>query len=170
MTTITRIAGAGLIAAAFLGFAGGGMAHAAAAYTAETATVTKSANGIMLTQAFYIRNDTSFEMRLQDIDGAGANDGKPAINTVLLPGQSMRYEKVFWFGNTPATTLRFTYWTPGGQIISKDVKLIIDNLLNAPRLELFDDSGQPIVTKAEYFPTHTDAIFSDRADRNAPSS
>ena len=31
------------------------------------------------------------------MDNNGQDDGTPKLGTVLKPGQSMRYDKVFWF-------------------------------------------------------------------------
>ncbi len=114
-----------------------------------------------LTQGFYVTNHSQYPTTLTGIQDPGKGDGTPAIGTVLLPGQSVRYEKVWWFGNSTGTKLDFTSAMPSGQWLVYQVELRIDPDLNIPQVRLPDLSGSPIRASEDRQPTLTSVILED---------
>jgi hypothetical protein len=159
MRTIARIAAPVLIAGAMIGFVGNGFSAAAA--PSVTAAPVKAAASASLTQGFYVTNHSQFPTTLTGIQDPGKGDGTPAIGTVLLPGQSLRYEKVFWFGNSTGTKLDFTSAMPSGQWMVYQVELHIDPFLNIPQVRLPDLSGSPLSLNEDRQPTSTSVILED---------
>lgn len=135
-TIALRVLAPVLIAGAFAGLAGAGEAAAAPAPQA-----TLKAASAHLTQGFDISNVSSHTITLAGIDGAGSGDGKPSIGTVLRPGESMHYEKVFWFGNTPKTKLTFNAAGSGAAIHVFQVELWVDSFLNSPSIHMVGNDG-----------------------------
>lgn len=129
-TVIARIALPVLAGAALLSFASAGVS-AAAVPAPEAAGLSMQQAAQNYTRGFFIKNTTSWDMRLDQMDNVGQDDGTPNLGTVLKPGQSMRYEKVFWFGQHKVTDLKFTLskaTTPGSPaitIMGFEAKLIV---------------------------------------------
>jgi hypothetical protein len=131
MKTITRIALPILAGAAMLSFAGAGVS-AAALPAQQTAGIAHMQAAQSYTRAFFVTNNSSWDMQLMEMDNVGQGDGTPNLQTVLKPGQSMRYEKVFWFMQHSSTKLKFklskTTSTPNGTqetIAAFEAKLVV---------------------------------------------
>ena len=125
-----------LIAGAFAGLAG---ATEVAAAPARQAAVQASAH---LTQGFDVRNLSSHTITLTGIESPGKGDGAPHVGTVLRPGESMHYEKVFWFGNTPHTKLTFNDYDGKGNVKIFQVELWVDPILNSPSVMMPYSDGR----------------------------
>jgi len=125
---ITRIALPVLAGAALLSFAGAGVS-AAAVQTPQAAGIGHVQAAQSYTRGFFITNHSSWDMKLDAIENKGQDDGTPKLGTVLKPGESMRYEKVFWFMKHGATKLKFTLSkaNPNGsiQIAPFEAKLVV---------------------------------------------
>lgn len=122
-----RIVAPVVIAGALFGLAGGAQAAASVGHTAPKPAAAMA----HLTQGFEIRNLSSSDIVLQDIVSPGNGDGTPDIGTVLRPGDAIPYQKVFWFGNTPHTTLQFSQIRQHSQMVF-EVELWVDPFLNVP--------------------------------------
>jgi hypothetical protein len=127
-TIITRIALPILAGGALLSFASAGVS-AAAVPAPQAAAISHAQAAQSYTRGFFVTNHSSWDMRLDAIENKGQDDGIPKVGTVLKPGESMRYEKVFWFMQHGATTLKFTLSkaNPNGsiQIASFEAKLVV---------------------------------------------
>ena len=125
---ITRIALPVLAGAALLSFASAGVS-AAAVQAPQAAGIGHLQAAQSYTRGFFITNHSSWDMRLDEIENKGQDDGTPKLGTVLKPGESMRYEKVFWFMKHGATKLKFTLSkaNPNGsiQIAPFEAKLVV---------------------------------------------
>ena len=131
-----RIAAPIVIAGALFGLAGGAQAMASVGHTAP-----KPAAALAhLTQGFEIRNLSSNDIVLRDIVSPGNGDGTPGIGTVLRPGDAIPYQKVFWFGNTPHTTLQFSQIRQHSQTVF-EVELWVDPFLNVPSVMTHGATG-----------------------------
>ena len=124
-----RIIAPVLIAGAFAGLAG---ATSAAAAPAQQSTPGLASASAHLTQGFDIRNLSSHTVKLVGIESPGRGDGAPYVGTVLRPGEALRYEKVFWFGNTPKTKLSFNETDGAGNVSVFQIELWVDSFLNVP--------------------------------------
>ncbi len=144
MRTLARIATPTLAAAALFGFVGNAMADAAVPAAATAMPAAASASASSLTQGFEFVNNSHYPMTLAGIDRPGDGDGTPAIGTVLQPGQSLRYEKVFWFFGTTDTSLRFTTPMEGNVINGYEITLGIEKYVNVPLAWVFNSPDQPI--------------------------
>ncbi len=127
-----------LVLAAVLAVALDAPANAATAPQA-TAMPAVKASAQHLTQGFDIHNVSSSTITLFSIDSPGAADGTPRIGTVLRPGESLRYEKVWWFGKTPVTSLFFTTETPGKDAHQLTLELKIDDIANVPAISTWTE-------------------------------
>ncbi len=160
MRTIARIAAPALIAAAMIGFVGNGISSATASQSTTTGPALAAASA-SLTQAFSVVNHSQYPMKLTGIQDPGKGDGTPAIGTVLLPGQSMRYEKVFWWGNATGTKLDLTTTTASGTAWVYQVELRIDPAFNVPSVRLPSLTGAPITAEQDRQSTMTSVVFED---------
>src|SRR6478609_4126256 len=89
-----RIVSPVLIAGAFAGLAGATDVAAAPAHQ-SSAAVTSAA--MTVTRGYDITNYSQYDAKVVGLNNPGAGDSAPAIGTVIKPGQSMHYEKVFYF-------------------------------------------------------------------------
>jgi len=137
---VLRIISPVLIAGAFAGLAG--VTDAAAAPAQQLAPRAAEA-AAQLTQGFDVRNLSSHTVTLTGIDSPGNGDGTPALGTVLRPGESLHYEKVFWFGNTPKTKLTFSDANRDGTKVTLfQVELWVDSFLNTPSVMMPYSDGK----------------------------
>jgi hypothetical protein len=129
-----------LIAGAFAGLAGA--TNAAAAPAQQSAAKAVAGAAMHLTQGFDIRNVSSHTITLVNIESAGSGDGTPPLGSVLRPGDSIHYEKVFWFGNTPQTKPTFNSDDGRGDGYVFQVELRIDPYLNVPSINMPYSGGK----------------------------
>ncbi len=120
-----------LIAGAFAGLAG---ATDVAAAPARSAGPAAASAAVHYTQGFDIRNLSSHTITLSAIDSPGRGDGAPYIGTVLRPGESLHYEKVWWFGDTPKTKLTFSDDDGSGGVRVFQMELWVDSFLKTPSI------------------------------------
>lgn len=105
-TTARRLVGAGLVGATVLGSIAIGVATAA---PASAATPVRAAATADVTRGFDIVNTTKHTLELTGIGSPGERDQYRPTGTKILPGQSYRYEKVYYFAKRGETTLTFNY-------------------------------------------------------------
>ncbi len=135
---VLRVLSPVLIAGAFAGLAG---ATDVAAAPARSAPALASA-AAHYTQGFDIRNLSSHTITLTAIDSPGRGDGAPYLGTVLRPGESLHYEKVWWFANTPQTKLTFTDSDGAGTLRVFQVELWVDSFLKTPSIMMPGSDGK----------------------------
>ncbi|KJL22790.1 hypothetical protein RL72_02181 [Microbacterium azadirachtae] len=126
-STARRLLGTGLIASTVLGSVALGVATAAPASAATPRAAAATAD---VTRGFDIVNTTKHTLDLQGIDGAGERDQYQPTGTKILPGQSYRYEKVYYLLKRGETTLTFNYREALGdgseRISAFQVTLVVD--------------------------------------------
>ncbi|WP_420120124.1 hypothetical protein [Nakamurella sp.] len=128
-----------LIAGAFAGLAG---ATDVAAAPARSAGPALASAAVHYTQGFDIRNLSSHTITLSAIDSPGRGDGAPYIGTVLRPGESLHYEKVWWFGDTPKTKLTFSDDDGSGSVRVFQMELWVDSFLKTPSIMIPYSDGR----------------------------
>lgn len=134
-----RIVSPVLIAGAFAGVAGATDVSAAPAQP----VVAKAASSVgQYTQGFDIRNLSSHTITLTAIDSPGRGDGAPYLGTVLRPGESLHYEKVWWFAGTPQTKLTFADSDGTGTVRLFQVELWVDSFLKTPSIMMPNGDGK----------------------------
>jgi len=101
-----RLVGAGLVGATVLGSIAIGVATAAPASAASPVRAAASAD---VTRGFDIVNSTKHTLELTGVGSPGERDQYKPAGTTILPGQSYRYEKVYYFAKRGETTLTFNY-------------------------------------------------------------
>lgn len=126
-----RVVSPVLIAGALTGLLG-----AADAVAAPSAPISlqASASAVQYTQGFDLRNLSSHTITLTAIDSAGRGDAAPYVGTVLRPGESLHYEKVWWFANTPKTALTFQSTDGSGSAQVFRIELWVDSFLKTPSI------------------------------------
>jgi hypothetical protein len=133
MKLSTRLAVPVLIAASLTTIAAASTAHAGPSAHAPAKTAASAAHS--LTQGFDLRNLSSSVITLNRIVNPGNGDAAPRIGTILKPGETLHYEKVFWFGNGSATELQLMQTNPTTHTATLfTVKLNIDPFLNIPNV------------------------------------
>lgn len=139
MRIAVRVVGPVLIAGAFAGLTG--VTDAAAAPAHQQLAPKAASAATQLTQGFDIRNLSSHLIELTGVTSAGNGDDVPNVGTILRPGESMHYEKVFWFANTPRTGLTFHQYKDGvgGAATVFSVELGIQELVNVPSISMNGD-------------------------------
>ena len=130
-TRVLRVLSPVLIAGAFTGLMGAGDAVAA---PYAPLSLQASASAVQYTQGFDLRNLSSHTITLTGIDAPGRGDAAPYLGTVLRPGESMHYEKVWWFANTPKTALTFQSTDGSGTVWVFQIESWVDSFLKTPSI------------------------------------
>lgn len=128
-----------LVAGAFTGLVG---ASDAVAAPPAPISLQASASAAHYTQGFDIRNLSSHTVTLTGIDAPGRGDAAPYIGTVLRPGESLHYEKVWWFANTPKTIVTFQSANASGAVQVFQVELWVDSFLKTPSIMMPNSDGK----------------------------
>jgi hypothetical protein len=153
-TIALRIVSPVLIAGAFAGLAGATEAAAAPAQNhAATAAVASSA--MTVTRGYDITNYSQYDAKVVGIQNPGAGDSAPAVGTVLKPGESLHYEKVFYFMKANETTVQLDFLKPardgGGKVASAGVRLYTETIVGTAHSLVDQFEGRDKVTVTPYF-------------------
>ncbi len=151
-----RIVSPVLIAGAFAGLAGATDAAAAPAH-ASAATSVAAASSTTVTRGYDITNYSQYDAKVVAVRNPGAGDSAPAIGTVIKPGQSLHYEKVFYFMKANETTVQLDFLQParngGGKVASAGVRLYTETIVGTAHSLVDQFEGRDKVTVTPYFGT-----------------
>lgn len=152
-----RVVSPVLIAGAFAGLAGVSEAAAAPAHQATGVVAVKSA--MTVTRGYDIVNNSQYDATVVRVSNPGAGDSAPAIGAVIKPGQSLHYEKVFYFMSANETTVHLDFLKPardgGGKVASAGVRLYTESIVGTAHSLVDQFEGRDKVTVSPYFNTIT---------------
>lgn len=152
-TIALRIVSPVLIAGAFAGLAGATDAAAATVHQPVAAAVASSA--MTVTRGYDITNNSQYDAKVVAVRDPGAGDSAPAVGTVLKPGQSLHYEKVFYFMSANQTTVQLDFLKPardgGGKVASAGVRLYTETIVGTAHSLVDQFEGRDKVTVTPYF-------------------
>lgn len=148
-----RIVSPVLIAGAFAGLAGA--TDAAAAPVQHSASAAVQSSAMTVTRGYDITNYSQYDAKVVDVRNPGAGDAAPAIGTVLKPGESLHYEKVFYFMSANQTTVQLDFLKPardgGGKVASAGVRLYTETVVGTAHSLVDQFEGRDKVTVTPYF-------------------
>lgn len=155
---VLRIVSPVLIAGAFAGLAGASEAAAAPAHQA-TGVVAVTSAAMTVTRGYDIINDSQYDAKVVGVSNPGAGDAAPAIGSVIKPGQSMHYEKVFYFMSANETTVQLDFLKPardgGGKVAGAGVRLYTETIVGTAHSLVDQFEGRDKVTVSPNFNTIT---------------